>query len=47
MRPLDRLDALLVTLALVIALAVMAGLDAAQSATPADPSALCEETRPC
>ena len=47
MRPLDRLDALLVVLAILVGLALVAGIDAAQSATPTDPSALCEETRPC
>jgi hypothetical protein len=45
-RPLDRLDALLIALGVLVALAVMAGLDATQSTSP-DPSALCEETRPC
>lgn len=47
MRPLDRLDALLIAVALVIALVVMAGLDAAQGTNPNDFPTLCEETRPC
>lgn len=47
MRPLDRLDALLIAIGVLVALAVMAGLDSTQSTTPNDPSAICEETRPC
>lgn len=46
MRPLDKLDALLIALGVLVALAVMAGLNATQGTNP-DPSALCEETRPC
>lgn len=46
-RPLDRLDGVLIALGVLVALAVMVGLDATQSTTPNDPSALCEETRPC
>lgn len=47
MRPLDRLDGFLIALGVLVALAVMAGLDATQGTSPNDPSALCEETRPC
>lgn len=46
MRLLRRLDGLLIALGVLVALAVMAGLDATQGTNP-DPSALCEETRPC
>jgi len=39
------LDALV--LALLVGLALVASIDAAQSSPTTDPSALCEETRPC